>query len=178
MTCTNRFGCHMRHSFLSTFVPLFSLCIDIGSLTPHRFTSQFVFFSSLQHQNGFNSVRCSNLWVFSVFVCLCRLKPSFMAYILFFFAVLFDGGYFGCTHMVYGFQLDCTQQKPYEIKSHAMFPNWITAISLVQLRRVTHTHTRGIVREREAFLELNDQNAKTWKRTIESDERRKNENCK
>lgn len=100
-------------------------------------------FFSLQHQNGFNSVRCSNLWVFSVFVCLCRLKPSFMAYILFFFfAVLFDGGYFGCTHMVYGFQLDCTQQKPYEIKSHAMFPNWITAISLVQLRRVTYIHAR------------------------------------
>lgn len=29
------------------------------------------------------------------------------------------------------------------------------------------------MREREAFLELNDQNAKTWKRTIESDERKK-----
>lgn len=29
------------------------------------------------------------------------------------------------------------------------------------------------MREREAFLELNDQNAKTWKRTVESDERKK-----
>lgn len=43
----------------------------------------------------------------------------------------------------------------------------------MQLRRVTYIHARGKVREREAFLELNDQNVKTWKRTIESDERRK-----
>lgn len=167
----------MRHSFLSTFVPLFSLCIDIGSLTPHRFTSQFVYFfflcSTRMDLTQFVVRICE--YFLCLYVCVVWSPALWHTFSFFCCAVWWRLFRLHTYGLWFSAGLHTTKTIWNKITCYVSKLNYCHFFGAVKTSNIL---TRGIVREREAFLELNDQNAKTWKRTIESDERKKNENYK
>lgn len=151
MTCTNRFGCHMRDilripffPFNSPFVPVSRIFVILNSSSFHF--SICVWFRCCAY--GFCSLTAA------LCLCVCVIQANFMAhsfYVCRFVWLLFDVGCFGCTHMVYGFQLDCTQKPWNKITCYVSKLNYCQFFDAVKTSN-THTHTYTTIKDSVSWV--------------------------